>query len=56
MSRTRHKEKEAKKGIDKEYWKSRLYRGGEILGRFTKILTHRKERRENKRIAKENEG
>lgn len=29
----------------KEFWKSRLHRGGEVLGRFTKRLTHRKERR-----------
>jgi hypothetical protein len=28
-----------------EYWKSRLHRGGETRGRFTKRLTHRLERR-----------
>lgn len=33
----------------KEYWKSRLHRGGELLGRFTKHLTHRFERRAAKR-------
>ena len=32
----------------KEYWKSRLHRGGEMPGRYTKQLTHRKERRINK--------
>ena len=32
----------------KEYWKSRLHRYGEALGRYTKIRTHRKERREGK--------
>ena len=37
----------------KEYWKSRLYRWGEIRGKLTKILTHRKERRINKKIEKD---
>lgn len=37
----------------KEYWKSRLHRGGETLGRYTKQQTHRKERREGRRIAVE---
>ena len=37
----------------KEYWKSRLYRYGEVVGRFTKKLTHRKERRLNTRIERE---
>lgn len=32
----------------KEYWKSRLMSGGECVGRYTKTLTHRKERREGK--------
>ena len=45
MSRTRHKERDAKRGFGKEYWKSRLHKHGESLGRFTKSLTHRKERR-----------
>lgn len=36
----------------KEYWKSRLHRGGECRGRYTKKLTHRKERRESKRITR----
>ena len=39
--------------VGKEYWKSRLYRWGEIMGRYTKTLTHKKERRENKKIARE---
>ena len=50
MSRTNHKTKEAKKGCGKEYWKSRLHRYGEALGRYTKMLTHKKERRESKRL------
>jgi hypothetical protein len=53
MSRTRHKEKADKKGIGKEYWKSRLHKHGEALGRITKVLTHRKERRASKKIARE---
>jgi hypothetical protein len=32
----------------KEYWKSRLHHHGESLGRSTKTLTHRKERRDGK--------
>ena len=36
----------------KEYWKSRLHKYGEVLGRYTKKLTHKKERRDNKRIIK----
>jgi len=35
----------------KEYWKSRLHRWGETMGRYTKHLTHKKERRDNKKIA-----
>ncbi len=35
---------------NKEYWKSRLHRYGEIIGKYTKILTHRKERRVSKKI------
>ena len=53
MSRTFHKAKDEKRGCGKEYWKSRLHRYGEVLGRYTKILTHRKERRRNKAMAKE---
>ena len=53
MSRTHHKERAAKRGIGKEYWKSRLIRTpaimGEKIGRITKAWTHRKERREAKR-------
>ena len=37
----------------KEYWKSRLHKGGEILGRYTKYLTHKKERKLNKKISKD---
>ena len=44
MSRTFHKLKAERCGI-KEYWKSRLHCGGEATGRYTKTLTHRKERR-----------
>ena len=50
MSRTYHKQKQEKCGSGKEYWKSRLHRFGEITGRYTKLLTHRKERREGKTI------
>ncbi len=50
MSRTRHKEKAAKCGIGKEYWQSRLHCHGEQPGRYTKTRTHRKERREGKRM------
>tara|TARA_R110002126_G_scaffold98259_3_gene228587 strand:- start:2615 stop:2785 length:171 start_codon:yes stop_codon:yes gene_type:complete len=48
MSRTYHKERASKRGIGKEYWKSRLHKHGEVTGRFTKKLTHRKERRAGK--------
>jgi len=34
----------------KEYWKSRLHPGGETIHRYTKYLTHKKERRDNKKI------
>ena len=34
----------------KEYWKSRLHPQGEEPGRFTKKLTHKKERRETKQL------
>jgi len=37
-------------GFGKEYWKSRLAPQGEPLGRVTKTLTHRKERRASKRM------
>lgn len=37
----------------KEYWKSRLHRWGEIPGRVTKQLTHRKERRVAKKALEE---
>lgn len=35
-------------GAGKEYWKSRLHRHGEVPGRFTKRLTSKKDRQENK--------
>lgn len=41
MSRTHH----GGKGPGYEYWKSRYESGGERLGRFTKNLTHKLERR-----------
>lgn len=37
----------------KEYWKSRLHKYGEVRGRYTKKLTHKKERRINKKYAKQ---
>ena len=46
------KRAEQKGHTGKEYWKSRLYRYGELIGAYTKKLTHRKERRENKKLAK----
>ena len=36
--------------LGKEFWKSRLHTHGEIPGRGTKILTHRKERRKAERL------
>ena len=49
-----HGENAEKAGnMGKEYWKSRLHSQGEIPGRFTKDLTHKKERKQNKRIAKD---
>ena len=38
--------------VGKEYWKSRSHRYGEEPGRFTKNLTHRKERKQNKEVVK----
>lgn len=32
----------------KEYWSSRLHRHGETLGRYTKKLTAKKERRDSR--------
>ena len=47
MSRTKKDQRGGHHGHPgKEYWKSRLHSGGEILGPITKRLTHRKERRE----------
>lgn len=37
------------KGPGYEYWKSRLDKGGELPGPFTKKLTHKKERRDAKK-------
>jgi hypothetical protein len=34
----------------KEYWKSRLHKGGEVLGKDTKKRTHRVERRRSKKL------
>lgn len=36
----------------REYWKSRLHRGGEVPGRTTKRLTHRKERRLGRQVVR----
>ena len=41
------------KPIGLEYWKSRLHKYGEEPGRYTKYLTHKKERRDNKQQTKE---
>jgi hypothetical protein len=38
------------KGPGYEYWKSRLHRWGERPGRYTKVRTHRKERRQSRQI------
>lgn len=44
-----HGENAQKRGhAGKEYWKSRLHKHGEPLGKFTKVKTHRKERRQSK--------
>lgn len=43
MSRTNRDYKND--GREKEYWKSRLHKHGEVPGKFTKKLTHKKERR-----------
>lgn len=44
-----HGENAAQKGHPgKEYWKSRLHSGGEVPGRWTKKMTHKKERRKAK--------
>ena len=40
------------KGPGYEYWKSRLHRWGELPGRRTKTLTHRKERRSAKTLCR----
>lgn len=47
VSRTR----KAKPAPGKEFWKSRLYPGGENRGPLTKLWTHRKGRRQGKREA-----
>ena len=52
MSRTNHKERDRKRGIGKEYWKSRLHPGGEPLGKYTKKRTHKKERQEGRQEAR----
>lgn len=48
MSRTKHAERKKKLGVGKEYWSSRLHKGGELTGRYTKKRTHKKERQEGK--------
>ena len=48
MAHGENAEKNGKQG--KEYWKSRLHRYGEVTGKYTKKLTHRKERRQNKLV------
>ena len=48
MANGENAEKNGKQG--KEYWGSRLHRYGEEPGRYTKKLTHKKERRQNKEI------
>ena len=45
MSRTNHKARAERRGAGKEYWASRLHTDGEEPGRYTKLLTHRLERR-----------
>ena len=37
----------------KEHWKSRLRRHGDELGKYVKKLTHKKERRENKKATEQ---
>ena len=41
------------KPIGYEYWKSRLHRYGEEPGRYTKYLTHKKERRDSRGVINE---
>jgi len=48
-----HGERAQNRQTGREYWKSRLHKGGEATGRQTKRWTHRKERRESRRIEKE---
>lgn len=50
MANGENAEKNGKIGF--EYWKSRLHKMGEIPGKITKILTHRKERRDAKKNIK----
>lgn len=46
-----HGENAKQKGhTGKEYWKSRLHKFGEIIGWYTKKLTHKKERRISKKL------
>lgn len=51
MSRTNHNSK----GSGYEYWKSRWKKQGEQPGRFTKVKTHRFERRLGKKEARHEE-
>jgi hypothetical protein len=48
-----HGERAARWQQGKEYGKSRLHPGWEERGRYTKMLTHKKERREARRLEKE---
>jgi len=48
VSRTNHNTK----GPGYEYWASRLYCHGETPGRWTKVQTHRKERRAGREVCK----
>jgi len=46
-----HGENAERRGhVGKEYWKSRLHPQGEAPGKFTKLLTHKKERRTAKQF------
>jgi len=50
-----HGENAKKRGhAGKEYWKSRHHKHGEVPGRFTKTITHRKERREGTPVVRGN--
>ena len=50
MAHGKNAEKNGRVGL--EYWASRLHKYGEDPGRYTKTLTHKKERRVSKAIAR----